>query len=176
MIINFIEQKTEKLLTDKGFFKAPVDIFGLVKSFEIELTPILVDDSISGLINMEGGKAKIGYNRLQSENRQRFTVAHEFGHYFLHSKSDTIFINHNNKTLYRDFESSTGEVQKEREANAFAAAILMPEELIKKAIKKSTTTGIGLIDELAKKFKVSSQAMSIRLSNLGIMDYDYINE
>lgn len=70
--------------------------------------------------------------------------------------------------MYRNNASSTGEVLIEREANAFAAAILMPKELIAQEINKLLDgDALEIITKLSKKFGVSEQAMSFRLSNLG---------
>ena len=66
-------------------------------------------------------------------------------------------------SLYRgkDFGSL-----KEREANKLAAELLLPIPLINKCLKK----GINTIEDLAKKFKVSKDAVSIRLYGI---PYDY---
>ena len=57
------------------------------------------------------------------------------------------------------------------EANAFAAALLMPARLVRGEIKKRK---LDLDDEddlsaLAKQFHVSASAMSYRLVNLGLL-------
>jgi Zn-dependent peptidase ImmA (M78 family) len=63
----------------------------------------------------------------------------------------------------------------EVEANAFAAELLMPRQFIEKEIdaavsRHGTLHRDALIAELSKKFKVSPEAMSYRLSNLGVLD------
>ena len=69
--------------------------------------------------------------------------------------------------LYRNLESSTGEVKKEREANAFAANLLMPEQFISNEINNAPDNTKNAIEYLANVFKVSEQAMTFRLANLG---------
>lgn len=69
--------------------------------------------------------------------RQRFSVAHELGHHFLH-------------TRHGDGQ------QAEKEANAFAGELLVPGPMLRVATEQTTDTG-----ELAHLFKVSRQALEI---------------
>ena len=104
---------------------------------------------------------------MEDPKRQRFTIAHELGHLRLHSKDQPVFIDKAPKVMYRNNASATGEIHKEREANAFAAALLMPKDLIANVIENCKCGGDDAVKYLAKEFKVSDQAMSFRLSNLG---------
>ena len=67
--------------------------------------------------------------------------------------------------------SATGVDPKEIEANQFAACLLMPPDLVKHAVM--ACGGSPLVDsyvtELASTFDVSEQAMTIRLSTLGLL-------
>lgn len=78
---------------------------------------------------MDSGKGTIGFNPTESKTRQRFTIAHELGHFELHKQDSGLFVDKEFKMLFRDQNSSSGEIRKEQEANAFAAAILMPENI-----------------------------------------------
>lgn len=61
----------------------------------------------------------VNYNL--NESRQRYTVAHELGHAILHPNANTPFLHEN--TLFS--------VDKlERQANAFAVGLLMPDNVI----------------------------------------------
>ena len=96
----------------------------------------------------------------------------------MHAQTEPLFIDKNEDDkftfLYRDDSSSSGEFSKEREANSFAAALLMPKKLVQEEIVKSSNKNniTKLTTELASKFKFSTQAMNIRLSRLGYFDYD----
>jgi len=75
--------------------------------------------------------------------------------------------------MRRDSRSSKAIDRQEIEANQFAAELLMPEDLILQAAKdsyelNSSLSQAQLVDQLAKAFKVSLQAMEYRLTNLGI--------
>ena len=115
-------------------------------------------DHISGLIRKDpdrGGKS--GYaiytNANHPTTRRRFTIAHELGHYVLHH--GVIGEGITDDALYRSRLSGP----LEREANRFAAKLLMPWNLI----IESTEQGINTVKDLAEKFGVSKSAMSIRL-------------
>jgi predicted transcriptional regulator len=91
---------------------------------------------------------------LASEPRRRFTVAHELGHYFLHSAQGEVPL----------IANRLGSSPAERECNWFAAALLMPEEEFRNEVKKE-----GAEDEgLAQQFGVSATAVAIRKRSLGL--------
>jgi Zn-dependent peptidase ImmA (M78 family) len=83
-----------------------------------------------------------------------------------------VFVDRLVRVDFRDDRSSAGTDQEEIQANAFAAELLMPKDLVMRAV---TETGLGpddsvdvLVDSLAEQFGVSRQAMDYRLVNLGI--------
>lgn len=118
----------------------------------------------SGMIEMQpDGRAVISVNSSQFGPRQSFTIAHEIGHYVLGHVNTA-------HRLCRDLASnfSTGTfIPVEREANKFAAALLMPERLVRFAIDERKFTTLA---SLAALFGVSEVAMRWRLVNLGILN------
>lgn len=88
--------------------------------------------------------------------RQRFTIAHELGHYVL-QHGDSFRDNTKNFSL-NNFDP------KERDANHFSAEILMPKIAVDFCIQKKN---IKTVSELAEIFQVSTTAMRFRLQNLG---------
>lgn len=129
-------------------------------------------DNISGVIMFETEKTSfsIYINKNKSNTRQYFTIAHELGHYFLHQQEvkDESFVDGENVLdrdgmLYRrDAAAST---KLEIEANNFAASLVMPSELVKKAWNK-----LRDVDDCAHLFSVSVDAMGVRLRRLGLLD------
>lgn len=114
-------------------------------------------------------KAIIGVNDLHPENRQRFTIAHELGHYLLHEQ-EKLHVDRRFQIQLRDGNSSKGESEEEKEANLFAAELLMPASFIQQDL--AGVEGLDLEDDaaiadLAKKYGVSTQAMTFRLAYLG---------
>ncbi|HMJ71394.1 MAG TPA: ImmA/IrrE family metallo-endopeptidase [Cyclobacteriaceae bacterium] len=165
------ENAAKNLLQRKDIRRGPVDVLKIAKEEGLEVKEYDLGD-VSGVLHINKNKGIIGYNPKHSSVRQRFTVAHELGHYILHRHTDDIFVDNNfHQVHFRDDQSSTGEVVKELEANAFAAALLMPEDLIKQEVENHH---FDLADEsafidLAKLFKVSVQAMTYRISNLNLL-------
>jgi len=103
----------------------------------------------------------------------RFTIAHEIGHAELHD-SDT-YLDGLATLRFRDGKSATGTDAEEREANRYAASLLMPAAWVRDRFLHMVT-GRRAIDEdkaitrLAAEFDVSPQAMRFRLVNLNLID------
>jgi Zn-dependent peptidase ImmA (M78 family) len=125
------------------------------------------DDDLSGMIYIKDGIPIIGVNSLHHPHRQRFTIAHELGHLELHREMITskVHVDKDFPVLMRDPKSATGTERVEIEANQFAAELLMPEALIKQALesKPFDIDDDSPIEELAKKFRVSRQALEYRI-------------
>lgn len=96
-------------------------------------------------------------NNKTSAARIHFDIAHELGHICLHEWSEDI-----ENISKEEFKS------KEREANDFAAAFLLPEVTFRKDAEKGPQT-IAYYKQLKKKWKVSIAAMIRRSEKLGII-------
>src|SRR5690554_6330693 len=68
---------------EKGIETDPLDIERLVRSFGIRLSVVPMDDEISGHLSLDEKGWIISINSLHHPKRQRFTLAHELGHYLL---------------------------------------------------------------------------------------------
>lgn len=163
--MKYIEEKAEKLLSQLKIETWPIDPKFCANQLNVKVHSDVLDDDISGIFIAEDDEYLIIYNSFENLQRQRFTIAHELGHFILH-KSSKLFVDRKQKALFRDSASTTGESIKEREANAFAAALLMPKRLIEKEIVTLSDQD-DIVDKLAEKFNVSKMSMSFRLSNLG---------
>lgn len=165
-----IEEEAHKLLSLHNLIEMPVPVDEVAKRMGIQLLAFDLGNDVSGVLHVKPDSASIGYNPNESKVRQRFTVAHEIGHYVLHKKSGNVFIDNDAYFIQVNFRSANSiDYKQEREANAFAAALLMPQSLILREIKNYK--GFDLSDnssivELAKKFEVSIPAMSFRILNL----------
>lgn len=150
----------------------PIPIESIVLARGIRLLPYDLGEDTSGVLVIENGNATIGYNKSESKVRNRFTIAHELGHYELHKdKEQTLFVDNGFKVMFRSNNSHNSDcssLQMEREANEFAANILMPEPLLRAELERLELdyTDESAIKLLAKKFGVSSVAMSYRIANL----------
>ena len=170
MLNKRIEKLTIGILDDAGIKSLPVPVDEIAKKRGLTIKPYDLGENVSGVLVMDSGKGTIGINPTESKVRQRFTIAHELGHYELHKQDSGLFIDKEFKMLFRDQNSSKGEIRKEQEANAFAAAILMPEKLLIKEIKNQNfdLTDEASMKELAKTFNVSVPAMTFRIANLNL--------
>ena len=153
----------ETILRECGIFAPPVPIKEIILGRGVEIRHGDLGE-ISGLLVRLPENAVIGVNSKQAPVRQRFTMAHEFGHLLLHEglkqHSDTSF-----KVNYRDRTSSEATDVDEVEANFFAACILMPRIFLDQAKAIEALDDDAAVYELAEKFNVSQHAMSLRLAN-----------
>jgi Zn-dependent peptidase ImmA (M78 family) len=105
----------------------------------------------------------------RSPRRRRFTIGHELGHFRMHiSGQSGVFADgpHDINELEPDAEFELPELtQREREADAFARELLMPELLF---TEHARATGFNL-SALAGRFDVSVPAVRLRLRLLGLL-------
>lgn len=138
----------------------PVDPFRIARRLGIKAFSAALDDRVSGmLVKRPGEDPEIYVHASDSSNRQRFTCAHELGHYV---KRSTLGDGEWEYVEHRDLLSSQGSNSDEIFANKFAAALLMPEEAIREMHKNLGPAA------LAYEFGVSADAMNYRLANLGL--------
>lgn len=166
-----IERKAAELLQRHRQQKPPVDVLQLCADMNIDVVHEDLDDEVSGVLVMQR-KPVIAVNRHHARARQRFTIAHEIGHYVLHRTSkDQVFIDRA-AIQFRNHMSYSGLDPNEVAANTFAAALLMPKEMLEQDLR---SVDEALAEEhvirLAKKYGVSERAMSIRLARLDFVSF-----
>jgi hypothetical protein len=142
----------------------PVNPFAIATCEGIVCEELKTGSGVSGCLSGAGNTFGIFYNAsIASEGFRRFTVAHELGHYFLEGHYKHIFADGNSR-----HESASGyssDDPHEREADAFAAALLMPEGLFKTACDR-VPPGFNAIKTLAEKCETSLTATAIRYAVL----------
>ncbi len=140
-----------------GGLLIPVDPARIAKELGIDVFEAQLDASVSGaIIKRPNTDPTILLNREDAPNRQRFTCAHELGHYVLHSDRPDEY----EYIDYRAGLASSGSDDEERFANSFAANLLMPAKEIRARVKDGDSAV-----ELAFEFRVSQEAMSNRLKS-----------
>ena len=115
-------------------------------------------DGISGLLYP--ARRRIVINAADPPARKRFTVAHELGHWICQCQTGPeveVFCRAEDVTLDPDARAV------EREANVFAAELLMPEPAVRAAWS-------GDEEKTAERFGVSEEAMRWRLYSFGLGD------
>lgn len=143
---------------EKYWDSTPVPIDRIIGEVGLPLEYKFLDDETSGYIERSNGSYRIVVNALHAETRQRFTAAHELGHYIYHR--DLLGEGVGDNRAYRaegtDRPNANIRPIHERQANSFAANVLMPRHRLTNVDGESTA-------ELAERFNVSQQAMAIRL-------------
>lgn len=165
------EAHAVRLLRQFDIAKPPVPVDSVVKKLGLKLVATEFGDDVSGVLVVEDGKGVIGVNSSHSRLRQRFSIAHELGHFLLHSHKNRLFIDKQYFAAFRDSRSSTGESRREREANAFAASLLMPSAMLQEVIEdhRFDIADDEYLGTLAELFQVSKQALTFRVANLKLL-------
>ncbi|HVO55961.1 MAG TPA: XRE family transcriptional regulator [Solirubrobacterales bacterium] len=155
------EVAAREVLQIAGIDRPQVEMKDVCRALGIPIYRRPLPDSLSAAVmNIDDDAFVIAVNRDHSPKRRRFSVAHEVGHavlrhaagYYLEYKVD----DHWEPPGYSYFD--------EREANAFAAALLMDERWV----REDFADGIRDVTDLAQRYAVSSEAMGFRLRNLGL--------
>lgn len=165
-----IKKCAEDLLAQVKFRRPPISQHDIAKALGVTVRVGPLPDGLSGFLLRDKGEATIGINSLHSKARQAFTFAHECGHYLLHPSRnfvDRSFI------YYRSDSSSHTVDRQEIEANAFAAELLMPEDVLTGQLrgKAIDIEDDERIRELASVFGVSTTALTYRLLNLRLAQH-----
>ncbi|HCC25074.1 MAG TPA: hypothetical protein DEP85_06165 [Holosporales bacterium] len=145
--IKVARDAARKLLKDSGIISFPILLGDIAKKIpDLVIDGVELEDEISGMQATYKGVSFIRYNTRHSTKRNRFTLAHELGHAVL------------GHTLSCERSNFSTKNPTEVEANQFAAELLCPLAMLKKAVKTITT-----VNDLAKAFWVSKDSMSWRV-------------
>ena len=161
-------RKAAQALLKKHAIKTfPVPVERIAKAMGVRVQYAPLDGDLSGFAHIREGVPIAGANTLHAPTRQRFTLAHELAHIELHRPQIESSVHVDRGSLRRDALASAGTAPNEMEANAFAAELLIPTDLLKQTLDGRA---IDLEDDerisaLAKRFKVSEAAMRFRLDS-----------
>jgi Zn-dependent peptidase ImmA (M78 family) len=136
----------------------PIDVYGIAENNGLQIIelPFPPEQSdIAGFVTMSGGKGKLYVNLNDHPNRRRFTIAHELGHWRLHEEE--LKKNPERSILFRIAIGKLNKDPVEKEANIFAANLLVPLGLLEKELDGKDN------QELAKLFGVSTDVIGYRL-------------
>lgn len=162
----YVRQKAHHMLELAGIVAPPVNVEKVAGLLGFKVVPYDFDDpTISGMLVIEDEVRAIAVNRAQHRHRQRFSIAHEIGHFLAgHEDYDaTDFLDQ--KRFYVD-ESFATHDPKEQEANEFAAELLMPAHML----GRDLAAGMKDARQLAERYQVSEQAFWIQMSDLDLAE------
>ena len=163
-------QQAQDILSRLAIKSLPTPVEKIAKLLGAQVRFAAFDNELSGMIYIKEGLPIIGVNALHHPNRQRFTIAHEIGHLELHRGliTTTVHVDKDFPALLRSAHSALGTEKIEIEANQFESALLMPVKLIEEVLagRQFDIDDEGPLEELAKRFKVSKQALAYRIRSL----------
>lgn len=164
----------EEILLISGVDSYPVDMQTILKKLGIrcgsmdfsgieELIPDVIESrgSILGAVTVIDDDVNIFYSEDSSDNRKRFTLAHELAHCCLNASS--LQKGH----IEFRFDGKTPD-PKELAANIFAGKLLVPEKPLRKMYESML---VPVADVMAHEFNVSTHVMEARLEHLGLGFY-----
>ncbi len=157
----------------------PVNVESLIRSWGISLEEVNFPnpETLGKIAKQPDGSYKISIKKDDYPNRKRFTMAHEFAHFYLHNKKigvdgiDDFIEKDNRSVMYRSTNANVAR-DDEVEANKFAASLLMPEDLVvqyakeRGAFNNDGQIDQGALQEIATAFQVSKTVMEIRINGL----------
>lgn len=174
MTLEHVRSEALRLLEKFGVSRSPVPVEKIARGLGL---PVFREPlgTVSALLVLPGsGAPRIVVNKAHTLARQRFSIAHEIGHSVLRHQfepGEHVHVDHGTMIMARGPRASTGRDPKEREANAFAAALLMPPPLVTAAldaIEGQYITDLD-IEQMADEFQVSAQALQFHLHNLRLV-------
>jgi len=155
------ERKFAQLISKKHSLTLPIDILEIIQlyaDYEEDTIPYKVD---AVCIN-KAEKALVILNLNQSENRKRFTLAHELGHLIIPWHVGLVSCHTNS-----NYEVNSSYSKMESEANSFAAELLMPTHWLIKLVSKYEKNGLTFLLELiSRRAEVSLYAAIYSLFNV----------
>jgi len=151
-----LEKNAELIIQTRGI-KAPEDIdleaIALTLGAKVNERPLT---SSEARIIGNNNKAIITISSKSSLERKRFSLGHEIGHWQLHRGMDFA-------CLHEDIGNPSGKVKhKERDADRFAANLLMPWFLFKPIAQSFAHADFKATSQLSRRFKTSFVATAIR--------------
>lgn len=155
--VGMARKAARNILTTAQIQEPPIMLREIVahlkKSHKLFVSAWNLGDGVDGIQIKNGDEVSIAYNQLRPVHRQRFTVAHEIGHFVLGHTSTS-------------HERSDDNKPEEIEANQFAAELLMPLKMLKRDINN----GANVPKQLAKRYFVSEEAMWNRLKDHSLLN------
>ena len=152
--------RAERFLADQNITSLPVDPMTIAQDLGIEVYPKPAkSEGASGMLLRFGEAFAIAYaTHIESSGFQRFSVSHELGHYLLPGHVEAVL---DENDVHESFAGFRSDNVYEKEADSFAAGLLMPSQLFSVALNK-TEPGLEAIEDLSSLCTTSLPATAIR--------------
>lgn len=148
------EERASQVLKDNYVIEAPVKVLDIARNYGLLVEEVDLGDfgaNVSGFL--EPSREIIYVNKKDSTAKKAFTVAHELAHWLMHADDlEQVSV------YYRTPLGAPTQDEKEKEANAFAARLLVPKGMLEKYKDEEVST-------IAKIFGVSEDLVGFRLKH-----------
>lgn len=135
----------------------PIDVQKVAKALKISIEEKDGGNRYEGCLLRYNDVCGIMLNKsIKSETRKRFTLAHEIGHAEIPTHTRMLY-----QCSKRDIDFSFKQREQEKEANAFAASLLMPEDFITETINNNALS-LDSIKKIAKQCQTSFISSAIK--------------
>jgi Zn-dependent peptidase ImmA (M78 family) len=156
-----IRRQAKRLLQSAGITREPVSLRDVVSVLNLEVVQAAGEPFVcEAALQPVGDRHAIVLRGASGEHRRRFTIAHEIGHFVLHPQR---------LAPERGGAVNAAWQGQEREADQFAAELLMPAALVREAVLEHGDD----LRRLADRFDVSRKAMQVRLRSLAAQRTDH---
>ncbi|MDB5587868.1 MAG: Ribosomal protein [Devosia sp.] len=145
---------------DEYLSENPVKLGAIANRLGVKVLLSTLPRGTSGQIGQEDGDFVIRINRHEAKHRQRFTLAHELAHFLLHRDLIVAEGGWSENVLLRSGQPANVEY----EANRLASDLVIPSAKLAEATAEySGPMTSEVIEDLARRFGVSTAAMEIKL-------------
>lgn len=150
------EHEAQRLREELSMTEPPIDVYRMAAALLIPLRPV-TPWRWRGRALLQTSPLEITYNPEESPRGLRFSIAHEIGHFVLHSDAE-VFSVHEDE-LRHEYADDPHKAL-EREVDYFASVLLVPPAWLKADVRK------GLAPEiLAERYDVSQDVVFIALKD-----------
>lgn len=165
-----INRLIEELLDKCQIIEPPVNVEKIAEFLKISVIkrPYKDKGPLSAMLVRSPGKTIIGINDSHNIQKQRFSIAHEIGHFFLH-KGEELVVDKDFSVNFRHYKTNPKAYLQEKDANYFASSLLIPEKFLIHDLKSYEIDILSpkkfeiIAKDLHKKYNVSLISMRLRI-------------
>jgi hypothetical protein len=162
--VNSIAENTAKRVIDDFAIRTPeeIDVEAIAMAHRLFVTQGPLGGSWARLVRKgPGGLIRVS-DTITIEGQKRFCIAHELGHFLLHSRQNQLEICNSTDMLPGYAQS-----REEQEANSFAAELLMPTEMFRSHLAPSELA-VSIVGDLAGAFQTTMSATVNRIVDIAV--------
>lgn len=138
-------------LIEKLNLKPPINLYELCKMFNIEIVKADLENAYAYFRIRKGKKVIFLSNSIVNTEKEKFTIAHELGHYFLPNHLEKI----DDMYTKTDYMYKNEKKKIETDVDKFAAELIMPSKFINEELENISLRNFKHLEKLALKYQVS---------------------